>query len=73
MSALALGRIAITSAGPFRAMNRGQPTPRAGQSRATAPSSRKLSKIALDGTATKYVTVARRLRDNKDARKLSRG
>jgi hypothetical protein len=38
-------------------MNRRQPTPSTGQSRATAPSSRKLSKVALDGTATNCVTI----------------
>src|ERR1700682_444253 len=40
------------------AMNRRQPTPSTGQSRATAPSSGKLGKVALDGTATNCVKVA---------------
>jgi hypothetical protein len=39
------------------AMNRRQPTPSTGQSRATAALSRKLGKVALDGTATNCVTT----------------
>jgi hypothetical protein len=42
----------------FRAMNRRQPTPSTGQSRATAASSIKLGKVLLDGTATNCVIIS---------------
>jgi hypothetical protein len=42
----------------FRAMNRRQPTPSTGQSRATAALSIKLGKVVLDGTATNCVIIS---------------
>ena len=48
------------------AMNRRQPTPSTGQSRATAVLSRELGKVVLDGTADE-------LRDHKDVREFYLG
>jgi hypothetical protein len=55
--------------GPFRVMNGRQPTPGAGQSRATAPWLGKPGKVALDGTASQEAVLAVR-RSAQDAQKL---
>ena len=47
-------------------MNRRQPTPSTGQSRATAALSRELGKVVLDGTADE-------LRDHKDVKEFYLG